>query len=95
MYNRKKLLKLSLNADKNVESLVTMTLEDDQKFIKRAKRNLEDEIEDLQSDLKKRLSANTPMDKSVVEVTYGQIKEKESLLSLYVDFEKDCLKDQE
>ena len=91
--NRKELLELSLNEDKNVINLVNVAISEDKRFIKRAKRNLEDEIEDLQVDLKNRLSSNSPVDASVVEVTYGQIKSIKEKLDLYVQFEKEYLKD--
>ena len=91
--NRKELLELSLNEDKNVTNLVSSALNDDKKFIKRAKRNLEDEIEDLESELKNRLSSSTPLDKSVIEVTYSQINDKMETLSLYESFEEEYLTD--
>lgn len=89
--NRKQLLELSLNEDKNVENLVDVALSEDKRFIKRAKRNLEDEIEDLQAELRKRLSSNTPVDKSVVEVSYSQIKLKKEMLETYKSFESEYL----
>lgn len=93
--NRKELLELSLNEDKNVINLVDVAISEDKRFIKRTKRNLEDEIEDLQVGLKKRLSSNMPVDGSVVEVTYAKIAEVKERLNLYKSFESEYLKDSE
>lgn len=88
---RNELLKQNLTEEKNVEVLVSDVAEQDKRFIKREKRALEDQIEDLQVDLKKRLGAKTPLDKSTIEVTYQAIKTAKETLELYKEFEKEYL----
>ena len=88
---RNELLKQNLTEEKNVEVLVADVAEQDRRFLKREKRALEDAIEDLEVELKKRLSAKNPLDKSIVEVTYQAIKEKKELLNLYKSFENEHL----
>ena len=87
--NRKQLLETSLTEEKNVATLVTNTITKDQKFLKKAKRDLEDLIEDTKDALEERLSSNALIDKSVVEVLYAKLKETESLLNTYKAFEKE------
>lgn len=88
---RRELLELNLTEEKNVKSVVDSVLSADQKFIKRAKRDLEDSIEDLEESFKERLSSNVALDKSVVENLYSQLQEKKALLSLYKSFESEYL----
>lgn len=90
---RKDLLQENLTEEKNVKTLVDSTVGKDVKFVKRAKRDLEDEIEDSEEKLKERLSANTPIDKNTIEEIYGSIKEKKELLGVYKSFEKEYLTD--
>lgn len=84
---RKDFLENVLSEEKNVSKTVSATLEADSKFLKRHKRKLEDEIEDAQEALKKRLSENVEIDKSVVENLYADIVNKTALLKMYEDFE--------
>ena len=88
---RSELLKENLTEEKNVDVLVSDVQEQDRRFIKREKRNLEDQIEDLAVELKKRLSSKTPLDKSTIEVTYQAIKDKKQILDTYKEFEKEYL----
>lgn len=85
--NRKELLESGLTEDKNVSSVVAITLAKDVKFLKRTKRDLEDAIEDAEETLKLRLSSNTVIDSSVVLVTFAKIMELEEELKLYNSFE--------
>jgi len=85
--NRKSLLEASLTEDKNVATVVTATLAKDLKSLKKAKRDIEDKLEEVEEALEERLSSNTPLDKSVVEVTYAKVKELRETLELYSEFE--------
>lgn len=89
--NRKELLSANLSEEKNVATVVTNTLAKDAKFIKKAKRDLEDLIEDAEEKLEERLSSNTPLDKSVVEVLYENLIGLKTTLALYEKFEKEVL----
>jgi hypothetical protein len=88
---RQELLQLRLNEDKQLETQITQTLKDDKKFIRRAKRDLEDSIEDLEAELQKRLSSEVALDKSIVEVHFTQLLAKKELLNTYEQFEKNYL----
>jgi len=89
--NRKSLLENGLTEEKNVTTIVATTLAKDAKFIKKAKRDLEDLIEDAEEKLEERLSSNTPLDKSVVEVLYNKLIELKATVQLYEKFEKEVL----
>lgn len=89
--NRKELLSANLSEEKNVTTVVTNTLAKDAKFIKKAKRDLEDQIEDAEEKLEERLSSNTPLDKSVVEVLFDSLLGLKATLALYEKFEKEVL----
>lgn len=88
---RKELLENNLTEDKNVKATVDKAIAADTKFLKREKRNLEDKIEDLEEQLKNRLSSEVAIDKSVIESVYGQLKETQNLLALYTEFEQKFL----
>ena len=60
-------------------------------MLNKAKRDLEDQIEEAEEQLEERLSSNTPLDKSVVEVAYSKIKDLKSTLALYKSFESEFL----
>lgn len=88
---RRNLLEAALTDEKNVNSVVATTIEKDQKFIKRTKRKLEDEIEDDEEQLRQRLESSTPIDHSTVEVMYAGIQDKKAKLKTYEAFEKEYL----
>jgi len=90
---RRELLQSTLTEDKNVSTLVTNALAKDAKFIKKAKRDLDDAREEAEEALEERLASNTPLDKSVVEVLYAKIKELKAITALYEEFEKEILAD--
>lgn len=90
---RKDLLKATLSEEKNVQSVIDLATTKDAKFIKRAKRDIEDKIEDATEQLSNRLSDQTPIDKSVIEVLYLNIKELKSTLELYKSFETEFIAD--
>jgi len=85
--NRKELLEASLVEGQNPTTVVTATLNKDAKFLKKAKRDIEDQIEDAEDALQERLSTVTPLDKSVVEVSFAKIQELKVNLELYKSFE--------
>lgn len=89
--NRKELLSANLSEEKNVTTAVTNTLAKDAKFIKKAKRDLEDQIEDAEEKLEERLASNAPLDKSTVEVLYSNLITHKEKLALYEKFEKEVL----
>jgi len=89
--NRKNLLESSLQEEKNVSTVVANTLTKDAKFIKKAKRDLEDKIEEAEEALEERLSSNTPLDKSTVEVLYSGLLDLKASYALYEKFEKEVL----
>lgn len=89
--NRRQLLESGLTETKNVETVVATTLKKDVKAINKAKRDLQDQLEEAEEQLEERLSSDTPLDKSVVEVTYSKIKDLKVTLALYESFEKEYL----
>lgn len=91
MNNRKQLLEASLTEDKNVATVVASTLVKDAKSLKKAKRDVEDRLEEAEEALEERLSGNTPLDKSVVEIMYAKVKDLKATLELYNEFQKEFL----
>jgi len=89
--NRKQLLESSITEQKNVDTVIAITLKKDAKTINKAKRDLEDQLEEAEEALEERLSSDVPLDKSVVEVTYSKIKDLKASLALYKEFEKEFL----
>lgn len=88
---RKELLTATFSEEKNQETVLAEITKTDQRFIKRSKRDLEDKIEDLETELENRLKSKTPLDKSVVEVTYQALVDARKELSLYHSFEEKYL----
>ena len=85
--NRKEILESAMTEDKNVTAVVANTLKKDAKALNKAKRDLEDAIEEAEESLEERLSSSTPLDKSVVEILYLNVKDLKSTLELYTEFE--------
>lgn len=88
---RSKLLKVTLSEEKNVNTVLENTTKADGKFLKRAKRDLEDKIEDLQEKLQVRLSSTESLDKAVVENLYNELLNTKATLELYKTFEKEFI----
>ena len=88
---RKELLSANLSEEKNVTTVVTNTMAKDTKFIRKAKRDLEDLIEEAEEKLEDRLSSNTPLDKSTIEVLYSGLLDLKSKLTMYEKFEVEIL----
>jgi hypothetical protein len=85
--NRKQLLESAMTEEKNVATVVAGTLKKDVKALSKAKRDLEDAIEEVEEKLEERLSSGVPLDKSVVEVLYSNLVGLKVTLELYTDFE--------
>jgi hypothetical protein len=86
--NRKQLLESAMTEEKNVATVVTTTLKKDAKVLSKAKRDLEDALDEADEALEERLSSNVPLDKSVVEVLFAKIQGLRKLLDLYDEFEE-------
>lgn len=85
---RQQLLRKALNENEGINLVLENSLKADNKFLKRAIRDLKDKIEDLEEGLENRLSQETPIDKSVIENTYASILSTKELLGIYEDFQK-------
>lgn len=88
---RKSLLEASLTEDKNVTTVVATTLAKDTKALKKARRDVEDAIEEAEEALEARLSSGAVLDKAVVENTYSNLKDLKAKLELYTEFEAEFL----
>jgi alanyl-tRNA synthetase len=84
---RSELLKSAMTEEKNVATVVAGTLKKDVKALSKAKRDLQDYLEEEEEKLEERLSSGTPLDKSVVEVLYSNIVRLKETLKLYEEFE--------
>jgi alanyl-tRNA synthetase len=84
---RSELLQSAMTEEKNVTTVVTVTLKKDVKALSKAKRDLQDYLEEEEEKLEERLSSGTPLDKSVVEVLYSNIVRLKETLKLYEEFE--------
>jgi len=89
--NRKSLLETNLTEGQSPTTTVTVILQKDAKMIKKAKRDLEDQIEDAEDALQERLSSTTALDKSTVEVTFSGLQDLKAKLALYKSFEAEYL----
>lgn len=85
---RSELLKQNLNEDKSKELAVNKAIKADEKFVNRSIQSITNTIEDLKEKLDSRLSADAPLDSSVVEVTFKSIKEQEAKLAIYKEFKE-------
>ena len=86
--NRKQYLESAMTEEKNVATVVASTLKKDAKVLSKAKRDLEDALDEAEESLEERLSSNIPLDKSVVEVLFSKISDLKSTIALYESFEK-------
>lgn len=87
--NRKEFLQVSLTEDKNIESVIKITLAKDTKMINRAKRDLEDALEEMEETLKTRLMSQEPLDNSTILVTYSGVRQLKDTIALYDEFKKE------
>ena len=88
---RKDYLESAMTEEKNVATVVATTLKKDIKVQNKAKRDLQDAIDEAEENLEERLSSNTPLDKSVVEVLFAKIKQLTTSIELYEEFEEKYL----
>lgn len=83
--NRKELL---IEAKEGKTNAVSEILEMDSTFLKRTIRTLNDQIEDKERELTRRMRADEPIDASVVEVLYGSLSTLKAKIELYEAFQK-------
>lgn len=88
---RKDYLESAMTEEKNVATVVATTLKKDIKVLNKAKRDLQDALDEAEENLEERLSSNTPLDKSVVEVLFAKIKQLTTSIELYEEFEEKYL----
>jgi hypothetical protein len=88
---RKEYLESAMTEEKNVATVVSTTLKKDAKVLSKAKRDLEDDLDEAEEVLEERLSSNVTLDKSVIEVLFAKIQDLKSTLALYKEFEKTYL----
>jgi hypothetical protein len=89
--NRRQLLASALTEEKNVSTLVATTIKKDNKVLSKAKRDLQDSLDEAEEALEQRLSTDAPLDKSVVEVLFAKVKNLKESIQLYEEFEKEYL----
>lgn len=88
---RKDYLESAMTEEKNVATVVATTLKKDIKVLNKAKRDLQDALDEAEESLEERLSSSTSLDKSVVEVLFAKIKQLTTTIALYEEFEKKYL----
>lgn len=84
---RKQLLNVALNKENNPESLVSEIEAKDKKFLKRKLTALENEKDDAEEELEKRLSETTGIDESVVESLFAKVEATKTKINLYEKFQ--------
>jgi len=89
--NRKQLLESAMTEEKNVNAVVASTLKKDSKFLTKAKRDLEDKLDDVEESIEERLSSNLPLDRSVVEALFAERESLKASIELYEKFEKEFI----
>ena len=88
---RKDYLESAMTEEKNVATVVATTLKKDIKMLNKAKRDLQDILDEAEESLEERLSSSTSLDKSVVEVLFAKIKQLTTTIALYEEFEEKYL----
>lgn len=88
---RKDYLESAMTEEKNVATVVATTLKKDIKLFNKAKRDLQDTLDEAEESLEERLSSSTSLDKSVVEVLFAKIKQLTTTIALYEEFEEKYL----
>ena len=88
---RKDYLESAMTEEKNVATVVATTLKKDIKVLNKAKRDLQDALDEAEESLEERLSSSTSLDKSVVEVLFAKIKQLTTTIDLYEEFEEKYL----
>lgn len=88
---RSELLQENLTKDQDTDLAIKKVLQDDSRILKREQRQIEDEVEDLEVELRDRLSSTASLDKSVVLGIYSTIQAKKQQISLYKSFREEFL----
>lgn len=82
----KQLLTNVMEAENNTSAKVENLIKKNVKFLDRKIADIERELEDKYDEIEKRLSSETLLDESVVEVLYQQISDLEIKQALYISF---------
>ena len=85
----KQLLTNVMEAENNTSTKVENLIKKNVKFLDRKIADIERELEDKYDEIEKRLSSETLLDESVVEVLYQQISDLEIKQALYISFKDD------
>lgn len=80
-----------LNTEETKKTVIDAIIAGDKKFIKRAIQKVEDDIEDAEEAMRKRLMEETAIDASVVEVMYAGITSLKNKKKLYESFQSEFL----
>lgn len=83
---RRQLLNVSLNTENNLEAVISDIEKKDLKFLERKLLKLENELEDAEEALEKRLATQEVIDESVVESLFGTMVELETRIQMYECF---------
>lgn len=87
MSTRKELL--SVGANNDAASSISNTIEKDQKFIRRTIQELDNKIEDAETELQDRLKSASPIDTSVVKIQYKRLYDLMEEKQLFEAFQED------
>lgn len=86
---REELLTSSMGKEAgSIEVKLSEIKEQDTKYLSRTLQQLENELEDAESEMKKRLKAEATIDMSVVFVQYAGIKDIKNKISLLKEFKE-------
>lgn len=83
---RKQLLNTALNKENNLESLISEITKKDLKFLERKLTALQNEYDDAEEELEKRLSQGDVIDDSVVTNLFGAMADIGDKINLYTQF---------
>lgn len=86
---------LSVGATNDTTSLISNTIEKDQKFLRRTIQELDNKIEDAEAELQDRLKSTTPIDASVVKITYKKLFDLVEEKQLFEAFAEDFFEEED
>lgn len=89
MKKRFSLLTALFESKDNKEVRVREIVKADEKFLKRRIQEIQNEVEDAEEQLNKRLYSEMPIDKSTIENDYQNVLNKRSLLNTYEIFQSE------
>lgn len=84
---RKQLLNTALNTENNLEALISDITKKDLKFLDRKLTALQNQYDDAEEELEKRLSQGEVIDDSVVTSLFGKMADIGDQINLYTQFE--------